>query len=454
MSACLFVGPTISRDEVLGAGILDIVCLPPVAQGDVYRAIQDRPRAIGIVDGYFEGAAAVWHKEILWAMAEGIHVFGSASMGALRAAELHPLGMRGVGRIFEAYRDGVLEDDDEVAVTHGPAEAGYVALSEPMVNIRATLERAEREGVIGGPARATLQDRAKSRFYQGRSWPALLAEAEGLAAAELDALRAWLPAGRVDQKRADALEMLAAMRDLLAGPCEPMRVDYHFEWTGMWDEAVHVSSSAGLAAGDAAGPLPTEHLLEELRLEPEAWRRARDAAFLRLLALREADRRGLSASSPATGAAMRRFRTERSLFSRQDLERWLADSGLAPAAFEQLLADEARLELLRRLSGRALDAHLLDQLRITGDFSRLAAAARRKRAALARLGLEEPQPEDVGVTPLQVRVWYFEHRLKLPLPDDLGAYVRAAGFASAVDFDRALLREYLYCQAARGSEGH
>ena len=52
-------------------------------------------------------------------MSQGIHVFGSASMGALRA-ELCPFGMVGVGRIFEAYRDGELEDDDEVAVIHGP----------------------------------------------------------------------------------------------------------------------------------------------------------------------------------------------------------------------------------------------------------------------------------------------------------------------------------------------
>ena len=64
-------------------------------------------------------------------------------MGALRAAELHTFGMRGVGRIFEAFRDGEVEDDDEVAVVHGPAELGYLVLSEPMFNIRATLARAE-----------------------------------------------------------------------------------------------------------------------------------------------------------------------------------------------------------------------------------------------------------------------------------------------------------------------
>ena len=47
---------------------------PPVGQGDVYRAAtRYRPRAIGIVDGYFHQVPSVWHKEILWAMAEGIH---------------------------------------------------------------------------------------------------------------------------------------------------------------------------------------------------------------------------------------------------------------------------------------------------------------------------------------------------------------------------------------------
>ena len=50
----------------------------------------------------------VWHKEILWAMAQGIHVFGGASIGALRAAELDVFGMKGIGRIYEDFRDGVL----------------------------------------------------------------------------------------------------------------------------------------------------------------------------------------------------------------------------------------------------------------------------------------------------------------------------------------------------------
>jgi hypothetical protein len=65
----------------------------------LYRAALAHPAAIGVIDGYFEVVPTVWHKEILWAMAQGIHVFGAASIGALRAAELDSFGMRGVGRL-------------------------------------------------------------------------------------------------------------------------------------------------------------------------------------------------------------------------------------------------------------------------------------------------------------------------------------------------------------------
>ena len=212
MTSIVFVGPTLEPEEVAAAG--DFICLPPVSQGDVYRAARSRPRAIGIIDGYFSGAPSVWHKEILWAISEGVPVFGSASMGALRAAELHSYGMRGVGRIFEAFRDGVLEDDDEVAVQHGPAEIGYLAASEPMVNIRETLALAETKGVLNPDSRRSLETLAKSLFSPsaiGRScWRPRLRTASPRR--EVAALRDWLPTGRVDRKRLDALAMLARCR--------------------------------------------------------------------------------------------------------------------------------------------------------------------------------------------------------------------------------------------------
>jgi hypothetical protein len=197
MTACVFVGPTLRPEDLSRAG--DIILLPPVAQGDVYRVAQGRPQAIGIIDGYFEGVLSVWHKELLWAMAEGIHVLGSASMGALRAAELHSFGMVGIGRIFEAYRDGELEDDDEVAVIHGPAETGYVALSEAMVNIRRTLDEAAYDGLVAPAKRDHLIRIAKELFYHDRTFDRVLGHA----------LRAWYFEQRLNRPLPDDPDVAA-----------------------------------------------------------------------------------------------------------------------------------------------------------------------------------------------------------------------------------------------------
>jgi len=216
---------------------------PPVRQGDLYRAALSRPAIIAVVDGYFEVVPTVWHKEILWAMASGIHVYGAASIGALRAAELDAFGMRGIGRIYEAFRDGVLEDDDEVAVLHGPEELGYPPLTEAMVNIRATVDAAARDGVINVVLAARLAEIAKGLFYKERSYAAVIeaAAAAGSPGEPLGRLAEWLPAGRVDQKRADAEAMLAAIRDHLSAGVAPLRVSYQMAETAAWRAAAHQS---------------------------------------------------------------------------------------------------------------------------------------------------------------------------------------------------------------------
>ena len=237
MNVYVFTGPTISAAEARGE--LEAVYLPPAAEGDVYRVTLKRPQAIGIIDGYFQSIPAVRHKEILWAMNRGIHVFGSASIGALRAAELTAFGMEGVGTIFEFYRDGVLEDDDEVAIVHGPAEVGFRAGSEAMVDIRQTLRKAERVGVISAELGIALERIGKELFYPDRNYSTLLCSAfeRRLPETELARLRKWLPQGRVNQKREDALAMLRLIRRRLAEGLEPKTVSYSFEHTSVWESA-------------------------------------------------------------------------------------------------------------------------------------------------------------------------------------------------------------------------
>src|SRR5213076_1722914 len=124
----------------------------PAMAGDGLAALEEAPRAVVLIDGLFDRYPAIRHKELLALIEAGVPVVGGASMGALRAAELHTLGMIGVGRIFEAYASGRINGDDEVAVLHGPADMDWAALTVPLVNVRATLARALRERVIGAAA--------------------------------------------------------------------------------------------------------------------------------------------------------------------------------------------------------------------------------------------------------------------------------------------------------------
>jgi len=446
MTTILFAGPTLHPEDVrsLVAG----ECLPPLQHGDIYRvASRRRPRAIGIIDGVFQHVPSVWHKEILWAMTNGIHVFGAASMGALRAAELSPFGMVGVGRIFEAYRSGALEpygepfeDDDEVAVIHGPPETGYVALSEAMVNIRATLAEAATASVISAAARDALVRAAKAMFYQERSYEALLEQAPaGIPPQEIAALRDWLPEGRVNLKRQDALEMLAAMRTFLEADPAPKQVAYSFAHTTLWDNAVaqcEREDAAMAAAGDAIG--------EGIRIDPDTGAPARRAGLWRMLALQECERRGIDATAEEGRCSATEFRRRQGLASAAELQRWLADNHLDHEGFNRLMADEARLDKLATALGPAGTSFGLDELRVRGRYASLAARADDKERSLDAMAAAASMPDEAALLPAMV--WYFEDRLGREIPTDIEAYARAAGYADATSFRRAVWREHLYCR--------
>lgn len=174
----LFAGPSLSgtefvpvragEDRVLPDYALS--CRGPAKCGDITHAVDQGFRVIGLVDGRFEDVAAVWHKEILHALSAGAMVYGAASMGALRAAECHPFGMIGIGRVFERYAFGGLEDDAAVAQVHAPAEFGYVAFSEAMVTVDATLDAALVAGAITAQEHDVIRARADAVFFKERTW--------------------------------------------------------------------------------------------------------------------------------------------------------------------------------------------------------------------------------------------------------------------------------------------
>jgi hypothetical protein len=396
MSIFVFVGPTLGVEEA--RTILDATYLPPASQGDVFRLVATHDaRIVGIIDGHFQEVPSVWHKELLWAMSQGIHVLGAASMGALRAAELAAFGMVGEGRIFEAYRTGVLEpydapfeDDDEVAVVYAPAELGFGPLSDALVDIRCTLDLASREKVISVALRDRLAGLGKSCFYTERNYEALLdlAFRDGWPAPELKRLRDWLPRGRISQKMEDARAMLARIQTGDFGDRKQVTFDFHH--TTVWDrltvealEQQPVFAESGLTGDEQA-------VIAEARLLPDEYLKAKEQA-----------------------------------------ERVLRIGPCPPV--------------------RCVALAMLDVLRQEGSYAGLAARAGRKASWLS--AAQMPRASDLtGLQALQLFEWYFGRRLAHDIPNNVEGFVQSLGYHDRKDFIGELLKEYAFVNSQAGLE--
>lgn len=442
MNVYIFTGPTISGVEARRE--LEAIYLPPAAEGDVYRVTLERPKVIGIIDGYFQSKPPVRHKEILWAMSRGVHVIGAGSMGALRAAELATFGMEGVGVIFQCYMDGRLEDDDEVAIAHGPADVGYLAASEAMVDIRETLRRANHAGIISTELQLELEKIGKQLFYPDRNYRTLLQSAleRGSGESELAQLREWLPKGRVSQKREDALAMLRLIRRRIAGGVAPKTVNYSFEHTSMWE---HASRQFGEVRSDnIESEFRFESLVDELRLEPDQYKQHRSLGLERFLSIREADRLGMTVTEECRKEAELEFRQERNLLDSGQITDWIDKNGSNQAHFDALMTDEARVRWVHKRNQFTLMRYLADQLRLSGAYPRLFARAEAKERLLESFGLKNPCLADANLTERELVRWYFKDILGRRPPADPTVHSRSLGFASYDSFRRTLLKEYLY----------
>ncbi|WP_282119447.1 TfuA-like protein [Ruegeria atlantica] len=426
MTVVVFVGPTLPAHEVTAR--LNAAILPPVQQGDVYRAAKDQPHAIGIIDGFFEGVPSVWHKEILWAMEQGIPVFGSASMGALRAAELADFGMIGVGGIFKDYLSGVLHDDDEVAVLHSPAELGFQPLSTPMVSIRATVKQAQAQGILPSESVATILEHAKSRHYRRRIWQNIGKELSDLPG--IEAFLDWLPDGQIDAKADDARAMLALMADCLSrGTLPPIPVT-RTEPTLVWKQ---------LRNRIDTNEAKNHAVIDELRLDPELYAELRNRAVLSVMAQEEAAEQDRQPDRDALIRQMTDHRAMAGLSHKTHLMEWLTANDLKLAEYEDILADAARIDAAVAARLTQLEGPLLAELKRTGKYTDL----RERAAAKEKAAIVNGHPS--GADRLRMVVWYFETRLDQDVPDNLDSYATSLGLSGRAELGELIEAEYLFC---------
>ena len=419
----IFTGPTLSPE--IARQHLDAIYLPPVKLGDVYRISElYQPRIIGIIDGYFNQVPAVWHKEIQHAMSQGTTVFGASSMGALRAAEMDQLGMIGCGKIYQAYQSGVLppfidepfEDDDEVAVIHSPAELGYLAASDAMVNIRFSLAKSVQHEVIDQVTCQQLISIAKKLFYPERNYASILeiAKNNSLPAAQLEALQGWLEQNSVDQKQLDAIELLKKIaRYAKTSPDTQAPETPPFQHTSQWQAAIDEIALSHHVENPA---------LNELRLKGEKYFQVLDQAL------------------KTTGTVKKPQAEE----TRADLSK----HHRSPEQLDQFYARHWQQKYAGQsaalLSPMQRDQLLLEHLQQSGTLDPLESTARDKQNRLHKLQTKPDSSSLSEIDRLQLCDWYFAQQLGMEMPNQLEVYAAQLGLEDSDSFYDMILGEYIY----------
>jgi hypothetical protein len=444
MTIVVFAGPSISKVD--RSRFRQIIFRPPAAQGDIFRACSSKPKAIGLIDGYFDGVPSVWHKEILWALSQGIAVFGSASMGALRAAELDSFGMKGVGTIYHWYRDGVLEDDDEVALLHGPEETHFCTLSEAMVNVRATCEAALRASVLDPSGAKRITEIAKLIHYKDRSWHSILG-----GSAEFAAFRQWLDRDSVDQKAIDAVAMMDELCKFDAERDPSLGEVFQFEHTNLWVSATR-QWAADTERNIEDDVVSDAEILEELRLDVALFKELAEQALLRSLLLSQADETQAPPDHAEKMRAMGRLRNRLGLTRKVDLDVWVHRNNLDEEALENILHDEVRIEQVRREHGSSRDGHIIALLKLRDVHGKLSNRAKDKKAFLKSQAVGNAEVPNHGIAPPLLLNWFFANRKEQSLSEDIDNLVATLGLHSRQDFYRLLADEYVYSMSTHGGQ--
>ena len=369
----VFLGPSLSHAEAVA--LAPCLPLPPAGQGDVWRALALRPRAICLIDGLFESRPSVWHRELLAALEAGVQVFGAASMGALRAAELWSFGMIGVGRIFGWIQAGIVEDDSEVALLHAGGEHGYRPMTVPQVNVRWAAELARVERILdAGEARALVRAGA-GIFYQDRIWPRVVARAaRGWRRGTRARFERWAARGPPDLKAEDARQGLLAAAEFVArrAPAAPQVARPRPSSLVRRHRLTDGSSASG------GRLVPGEVVLERLR-------RRGDRASLTEVGVRRALLAGWARSQGLVPDAAALRRAEASWLPAGVVARsvFLAASGLDVAEARRLTEDLA-LERLALSNANRLLADGSSELEALAAEARRTGIWAREAAGLAR----------------------------------------------------------------------
>lgn len=190
---------------------IEVVYKRPIKRGDLSHDIKENPDIIAIIDGVFHQNSAVGHREILSVMKKGVKVYGSSSMGALRASELDVLGMEGIGYCYNEYASGNVTSDDDVAVMLDSET--LESLSVPLISMNYVFTNAVAENIITKEEKDELIKITKETYYPKRNYAQTLSQSS-LDADKKGKLIDFIRTSK-DIKKEDAKELLNHIKSVI-----------------------------------------------------------------------------------------------------------------------------------------------------------------------------------------------------------------------------------------------
>jgi len=312
-----------------------------------------------------------------------------------------------------------------------------MAASEPMVNIRATLQLAHEQLVLDEVQKDSLLAVAKSTFYKQRSWIGLLEASVKLFGDKCltGELKNWLQQNRVDLKKQDAVQMLQIMHQKREGFSIKPESEYHFEWTNVWDAVFYEHDQSAATEKSLDGN--DQRVLDQLRLDPDQFQRYMDKALLSWICDNRVE---IPVSDSGVRAALKEFRAENQLDSRTQLLNYMERVDVDEAQLTDLMQGVARIDCIRQAAGD-LRSGIVDQLRLDGGYIELLEIANEKQKLLQIAGVNA---EDSTVLPPRLLSWYFGQQLGGRIPQRLEDHLARIGLDNKGDFYRLITEDYLY----------
>jgi hypothetical protein len=406
---------------------------PPARQGDIVTDVVNlSPNIIILVDGVFHSNLSVWHKEVVFALQyPHLHaIYGAASMGALRAAELDWVGMIGIGEIYQWYRDGLTEDDSEVALSYAEKDGIYHLQSVPLVDIRAGVLHYQREFPNQDVARSAQEffEVMRSTYYADRTeelcqetW----ADAHGIS----------FP--RIDQKGIDAVQALSNFRQYQSEPKQrptPENLSRFFQALYERDRKIKINGEA----------IHQQHIDGYVLLHhPEYERICWDSANQEL-ALMLCDHLLVTVSIEEVERENVRFQQRSGIETPADFSSYLSANGWTRPEYDRLIIQNARIRKLQHANTvakmyRRNSQQVIDYLRTHQAFDYWAAQAVKAEIKIKESGVDDWLSVNLERGAFEILAEHFEQE-GLELHCNPEEYLLDTGFSNNIELGVALER--------------